>query len=460
MAPPMGALLRAEALQPGAVRWVGSSGGRLTFVKVFFWAQILMVVANLGRIPVLSTSERDFPLAFNEICLGVMLFAALLTVRSWRSVRLDGIALTALVFALIGGGSAVWSIQRFDLNALELFVSLSFLARWLMYFALYVAIINVVKDRDIETLWLAVETMLVVFAIFGIFQAAFLPGFAQMVYHDNRSFNWDEQGHRLVSTVLEPNLAGALLMIGFLVQMSRVSTGAEVRWWKLAVVLAALILTVSRSAAVGLLFGLPVILAARGLSRRLVRTSAVIAVPVLLCSPLIIQYAISYGKFTFGAGSSAAARVTSWLQAIQVIGDHPIFGIGFNAYRYAVDHYGFELAGAASYGVDGGLLFIMAMTGIVGLVVYCFMLWQVIARCRVIWRDRTSTASERGIAIGAASATVAAVAASAFMNAILTTFVMEILWVLWALTFVMVRARRDRSAARPTSPSAIVALAA
>ena len=34
-----------------------------------------------------------------------------------------------------------------------------------------------------------------------------LPGFAQMIYHDNRSFNWDQQGHRLVSTVLEPNLA-------------------------------------------------------------------------------------------------------------------------------------------------------------------------------------------------------------------------------------------------------------
>src|SRR5437016_11619618 len=104
----MGTPLRAEALQPGAARWAASSG-QLTFVKVFFWAQLLMVVANLGRIPVLSTAERDIPLAFNEIVLGVMLFAAMLTVRSWRSVRLDGIALTALFFALIGGGSAVWS---------------------------------------------------------------------------------------------------------------------------------------------------------------------------------------------------------------------------------------------------------------------------------------------------------------------------------------------------------------
>jgi O-antigen ligase len=153
-----------------------------------------------------------------------------------------------------------------------------------------------------------------------------------------------------------------------------------------------------------------------------------------------------------GEGTSAGARVASWLQAIQVIVDHPVFGIGFNAYRYAVDHYGFELAGAASYGVDGGLLFIMAMTGIVGLTVYCLMLWLVWRRCRGIRRDAMVTAGEQGIAIGTAASILAVVTASAFVNAILTTFVMEILWVLWALTFVIDRARLERST-RPSSDS-------
>src|SRR5437762_12838969 len=158
----MGTPLRAEALEPRALRWSGggdggtSGRGQLTFVKVFFWAQMSMVVANLGRIPVLSTEERDFPVAFNEICLGAMLLAAVLTVRSWRSIRIDGVALTALVFVLIGGGSAIWSIQRFDLSALELLVSLSFLARWVMYCGLYVALINVLSAGDVETVWSAV----------------------------------------------------------------------------------------------------------------------------------------------------------------------------------------------------------------------------------------------------------------------------------------------------------------
>src|SRR3954470_23461222 len=112
----MAAPLRAEALRLGAPRMADASRRPLTFVRVFCWAQILMVVTNLGRIPVLSTEERDFPLAFNEICLGVILVAAMLVVRSWRSVRFDGVTLTALLFAMVGAGSAIWSVQRFDMS--------------------------------------------------------------------------------------------------------------------------------------------------------------------------------------------------------------------------------------------------------------------------------------------------------------------------------------------------------
>jgi hypothetical protein len=433
----------------------------LTFVKVFCWAQLLMVVANLGRIPVLSTDERDFPIAFNEICLGVMIVAAGLTIRSWKSVVLDRVAVTALVFAAIGGGSAVWSVQRFDLSALELFVSLAFLARWLMYFMLYVALINVVRERSTETVWEAVETMLVVFALFGIVQAAFLPNFTQMIYPDNRSFNWDEQRHRLVSTVLEPNIAGTMLMIGVLVQAARITVGAPVKWWRMLIVFSGLTLTISRSAAVGLFFGMIVVLATQGLSRRLAKIAIGAGVLVLLASPLLVRFLMEYDKFSIGEGSSAAVRFTMWLQAIRVIADYPLFGIGFNAYRYALESYGIRIIGASSYASEGGLLFVTALTGFVGLAVYCTMLWQIFARCRVIWRDMTVPADQRGLAIGATAATVGVIFASTFVNALLTTFVMEILWVLWALTFVIARAQAVRRApANSPLPIRVVALAA
>jgi hypothetical protein len=454
--------LRLSSLQPALHFGVGvRSSTRMTFIRLFWWAQLLMVVANLGRIPVLSTDERDFPLAFNELCLGAMLIGACLTVRSWKSVFVDRVALTALVFAAIGGASAVWSVSRFGMSALELFVSLAFLARWLMYFLLYVALINVVREANVESVWDAVETMLVILALFGIVQSAFLPNFTQMVYSDNRSFNWDEQGHRLVSTVLEPNIAGTMLMIGVVVQAARLSAGARVSGMRMLIVFTGLTLTISRSAAVGLFFGMLVILAARGLSRRLVKVMVAAGSLVVLASPFLIQYLMAYNKFSIGEGSSAAVRLTVWLQAIRLVLDYPVFGIGFNAYRYAIEYYGADIIGASSYGAEGGLLFITTMTGFVGLAVYCGMIGLVIMRCRAIWRDETVSPGGRGLAIGAAAATVGVVFASTFVNALLTTFVMEILWVLWALTFVIARSQRARQVVpRASSSTQLVALAA
>jgi hypothetical protein len=419
--------------------------GRLTFIKVFCFAQLAMVVANLGRIPVLSTEDRDFPLAFNELCLLAVLGAALLSIRHWEETFLDNVSLTALLFAAIGALSAIWSLERFDLSAIELIVSLAYLGRWMLYFALYVALINVLREGNLDQVWDAVETMLVAMAVFGMFQAAFLPNFAQMVYPDNRSFNWDEQRNRLISTVLEPNVMGTMFMMGVLVQVGRASTGASVRWWRLATLFAGMTLTISRTAAVGLFFGLIVVLVAQGLTRRLVKIAGAALVIVALAAPLLIRFLLAYNKFSIGEGSSAAARIEVWLQTVRVIVDYPLFGIGFNTYRYAMASYGVEAVGASSYSAEGGLLYVMAMTGAVGLFVYLVMTWQIMGRCRALWRDASVPANQRGMAIGAAASTVGVIIASIFTNVLLTTFVMEILWVLWAITFVAARAQRDRT---------------
>ena len=410
-----------------------------------------MVVTNLGRIPVLSTEDRDFPIAVNELALGAMLVAAVFCVQSWESVRLDRVSVVALLFAAVGGTSAFFSIDRFDLTTIELIVSLSYLGRWLAYFALYIALINVVKLDGVETMWEAVETMMVMLAVFGIIQSAFFPSFAQIVFENTRSFNWDDQGRRLVSTVLEPNIAGTMLMIVTLIHAARIAVGAKVNGWKALVIFTALVLTISRSAAIGLFFGMIIIFAARGISRRLTQVLAAIGVVMLLVSPILIQYLIAYGKFSFGSNSSAGARISGWLDTLKVISQYPWFGVGFNAYRYAVEANGGKVLGAASYGADGGLLFIMAMTGIVGLVLYCGMLYLILSRCRAIWRDQGILPEHRGLAIGTAAATVGVVITSTFINALLTTYVMEMLWVLWASTFIIAASRERRRQDRPST---------
>jgi len=160
--------------------------------------------------------------------------------------------------------------------------------------------------------------------------------------------------------------------------------------------------------------------------------------------PRLIDFATTYSRFAVGEGTSAGKRIVAWITALDIISVHPIFGVGFNTFGYVKQSMGMALGGAASYDSDGGLLFAMVMTGVVGLALYVAMLLAVARRCRRIWRDPTIEPEHRGLAIGVVAGMVAVCVQSVFANSIFTTFVMEMMWVLWGLTFVI--ARRDVAA--------------
>lgn len=398
---------------------------------------LMLLVANLGRIPVLSTGERQAPILVNDLCVGVILGATMLSALRARSLRLDLVTLAGLGFAAVGAASAALAVPRFGLSPFELLVGLAYLARWMWYAGIYVAVVNLVRRDDALAVWSSAERMLLLFAAFGILQSAFLPGFAQLVYPNSRDYyDWDVQGRRLVSTVLEPNIAGAMLLTGFLVTISRLTTGALVARWKILVLFTALVLTLSRSTALGLIAGSAVIVLARGVSKRMIRLLLAIGALLACAAPLLLRFAAGYGKLHFDA--SAAARLVSWVRAWQAFRDHPVIGVGFNTFGFVLDRvYGIERLGTASYSSDGGLLFIAAMTGLLGLLLYLVMCGLVVSHCRFVWRSPAATAQERGFAIGVAATLVAMVVDSLFVNSLLTPFVMELLWVQWGLVFVI-----------------------
>ena len=401
---------------------------------------LVLLTANLGRIPLISTGESSAPLLVNDMAVAFLAMIGLAFAAMTRSLRLDRVALIAVLFAAIGAASAFVTARNYGFSTFELAVSLAYLARWLVYFAVYVVLINVVKRQHVDAVWSAVDTMLLIFAGFGIVQAAFFPGFAQMVYPDSRAYlDWDIQGYRLVSTVLEPNIAAAMLLIGLLVQLARISVGARVAPWRPITLFVALVLTLSRSGALGLVAGVATILLVRGLSKRLLRWGALVAALVVLALPKLIPFAAAYGKFS--TGGSAAARLASWIELVRVFREHPLFGVGFNTFGFVHERAGFERFGAAAYSSDGGLLFIAVLTGMVGLVVYVWMLWAIVRRCRAIWRDHTICESHRGLAVGATAVIVALCVDSIFVNSLLTTFVMELFWILCALTFAIAAAK-------------------
>jgi hypothetical protein len=413
------------------------SGARLDPVLLLHISLLLLVVANLGRIPVLDLGDREAPILINDIAVGSVVVVGLLAAVARRSLRLDGVALAALLFASIGGISALAAGPRFGLTGFEIVASLAYLARWSLYFALYVVVVNFVRDRQVRGLWTSLELALLIFAAFGIVQSIFLPNFALMVYPDQVG-QWDAQRHRLVSSVLDPNIAAAMILTGLLVQLAQVTSGAKIALWKPALLLVALAMTLSRSGVAGLIIGGLVILIARkgGLSKRLMRFGLLALVGVIVSLPKLIPFAADYSKLGI-SDDSAAARLITWQRALATLWENPWFGIGFNTYGFVQEHRGFERVGSGvSYSAEGGLLFIAVMTGVVGLAVFVAMLWLVWRRCRAGWRDSRATPAERGLCIGAAAATVAVCVHSVFVNSLLVPFVMQPLWILWGLVYV------------------------
>jgi hypothetical protein len=408
-----------------------------TLLRAALW---VLLAGNLVRLPALTSGAREAPLSVNDLAVIALLGLGLLAGAGARSFVLDGVARRALLFVAVGAASAVWAVPRFGLTGAELGFSLAYLARWLMYFAIYMVVVNAVRLADVAAVSGTLQRVIVVFAAFGIVQAALLPGFAQLVYPESTLYvDWDPQGHRLVSTILDPNFAGGLIAIGFVLTLARLSCGVPGMGVRLAILLVALVLTVSRSSMLAAAVGALVVGAAAGLSRRVARVGAVLVLLALPALPSLLSFANAFNKLSIDA--SALTRVVSWLRALTVLADHWVLGIGFNTYGFVQRAYGWE-SGRAAFGfsLDGGLLFIAVMTGIVGLALYLAMIGRMTRHARGIWRSDGQPPEHRALAVGTVAATVALIVHSVFVNSLLLPFLMEPLWILWGLVYVVAAA--------------------
>jgi O-antigen ligase len=403
-------------------------------------ALLLLVIGNLGRIPVFSTAAgtRSVPLLVNDLVMLAIVAIGTAAVILKQRLHLDSVALFALAFAATGGLTAIAGLSRFDFTTGEVFIALAFLARWLLYFAAYVVTINCVRAIDVLAVWGALENCAVIFSAFGLLQAALLPNFAFMVYPDASAEDWDAQRHRLVSTFLDPNFAGALIMMVLLVQLSLISNGAPVKRWKLTVLGAALIVTLSRSSILGALLGLACIVLARGLSKRLARVAIIAATVFAASLPALIRFAGQYNKLST-SDASGLGRLILWAHEWTIITEHPIVGIGFNTWGAIIRQKNWVVVAASAFGQEGGLLFICALTGVVGLSLYIGMIVSMWLRSRAVWRDPAREPFERGITLALPALTVAMIFHSLFANSLLHPFLMEPLWILWGLGSVIAR---------------------
>ncbi|MEO6878318.1 MAG: hypothetical protein ABI205_07550, partial [Gemmatimonadaceae bacterium] len=137
----------------------------IRLVNVFYFALAMLLVGNLGRIPIFSTGDRSVPILVNDLAVAALIMAGALAMASRRSLRLDRVSGFALLFAGFGALSTALAVPRFGLSTFQALVSAGYLARWLFYFAVYVVAINTLRASDANRVWRALETAILVFAV-------------------------------------------------------------------------------------------------------------------------------------------------------------------------------------------------------------------------------------------------------------------------------------------------------
>ncbi len=335
---------------------------------------------------------------------------------------------------------AAWSLISLILNKAEYGLSIGqtafsalYLGRWISYALLYFVAYDICKSGDeVKKIvkWLMIGSGL--FCAFGLIQAAFLPDFAFILHPYATLVDFDPQGHRLVSTFLDPNIAAGYILIFALLALSFWIHGYS-KWLGIFLLLGgALFATLSRGGVLGFFVGVALLLGAKKFPRK--RALIGVLALLLLASVMYpsLKTLIEERQRISIDDASALSRIEDWKLALDIVSSNPLFGIGFDTLGFIAPRYGIIRESATAFGFAGDLITIFVMTGAIGLILYLRICGQVINELSRL-RDRTRSTWVCAFARGVQASTIAVLVSSSFTTLLLYPQIMAVLWVLWAL---------------------------
>lgn len=266
-------------------------------------------------------------------------------------------------------------LNVFHLPQKQALVALFYLLRFILYAVLFFVTYSFSKSQKI-----LVKNSLVIaggeVVALGFFQYIFYPALRNLLYA-----GWDEHYYRMFGTFLDPNFLGLFFVVYALLLLSYLFESRGKRKllfsFLFSVTCLALFLTYSRTALITMLISSTTMLFLQG--KKLL--AGVLITVLIIGSSLLFMLPLGKTESTnMLRVVSSEARLKSMQEAVTVWQKNVLFGVGFNAYRYALYGRG---AGSGAWeeshggaGSDNSFLFVLATMGIVGLAGFFFLLWQ------------------------------------------------------------------------------------
>jgi O-antigen ligase len=342
---------------------------------VFIFFVLAFFIAEVGRIQLLN----GVAVSVNDVLLAAVILVWIINhVFHKQKFVLGKLYKPILLFSAIGLISLLLNFS--NLGITNLLASSLYLVRWIAYALIYVIVSEFepkFKNKIAYSLLIAGSIVVAL----GYIQFFFYPSLRNLYY-----LGWDEHLYRMFSSFLDPNYAGAFFAIFFLYTIAflreYLANKKLIKSLLISLIalftFIALYLTYSRSALIMLLIGVIIYLCLIGKKKFIA-----LAIVLIFLSIFILPKSFTTEGTNFLRAVSSEARIKSAQEALKVIQSSPIYGVGFNAYRYAGNRLGIVTgldwqASHGGAGTDNSFLFVLATTGIIGLIIYLNFLYKII----------------------------------------------------------------------------------
>lgn len=380
---------------------------------IFVLTLVALALGDLGRIQF----ENGIAVSPYDIGVGVLVLIWLTSLR-WKKKNIKRSFLKPILI-FTGVGLLSLLINSYRLNLEDFVISFLYLVRWIFYAGIYFVVTSF-DSRFKKRIPLIMILVGVVFIVLpGYFQYFLYPDLRNLYY-----LGWDEHLYRLVSTFLDPNFTASVLSL-LLILILTMRLG-RVGWIFAGFTFVALLLTYSRSGYLMLFSGMASLLVLLNKKKYLLGLFVVLILGLLLLPKNLESEGVKLLRT-----ASFFNRLESTQQAITIIRDNPILGVGFNAYRYAQYRYGF-IKGEnwrtthSGAGTDNSFLFVLATTGVIGFISYLYLWWVILEKA--YW-ERSSNVISLVVLASAAGLAINAL----FINSLFYPFVMAWMWILVGL---------------------------
>lgn len=263
-----------------------------------------------------------------------------------------------------------WFFSIFIFQQIQALYGLLYLFRLIAYSYFFIYVWNFAREKgNKELLIISLQSIAIISAVIGWVQFIVFPDIKPLFI-----WGWDMHLFRLVGTFFDPTFLGLIIVFGLLVFMYQyMNTRNNLHVLPIIFLLVSLAFTYSRASYLAFFAGVLFI----SLTKKMYKQLFIVMVGLVVLI-LILPTAKNHSIELFRS-FSVVARVENYQSTLKIFFKSPVFGVGYDNMCIAYNKFiGYQkFSSHACSGSDSSLLFILATTGVLGLIVFIYVVSKI-----------------------------------------------------------------------------------